>query len=69
MPLRALAYVLTVAVLVALVGVLGLLAGPLAAFCAAVVVALLLLEGWMEHGRATGRPRAWKSRATRRATP
>jgi hypothetical protein len=53
--LRALAYVLIVALLLALVGVVGLLAGPLAAFCAAVVVAALLLEGWMDYCRPTGR--------------
>jgi len=66
--LRALAYLLLVAVLLVLVGVVGVLAGPLAAFLAAVLVAVLLLEGWMDY-RPTGRPRASRPRATRRATP
>ena len=49
------AYLLTVVVLFALVGVVGLLAGPLAALCAAVVVGCLLLEGWVTYRPATGR--------------
>jgi len=54
MTLFALAYVLTVAVLLGLVGVVGLLAGPLAAFFVAVILALMLCDGSYQHRRATG---------------
>jgi hypothetical protein len=53
--LRALAYVLMVALLLALVGVVGLLAGPLWACLAAFVFVMLLVEGWMDYRRPTGR--------------
>jgi len=58
MTLRALAYVLTVAVLLAGVGVVGLLAGPLVAFVVAVVLALVLWGGWDDHLRATAHRKA-----------
>jgi len=51
----ALAYVLTVVVLFALVGVVGLLAGPLAALLAAIAVACFSLGSWLDYRPATGR--------------
>ena len=68
MMLRALAYVLTVVLLLAGVGVVGLLAGPLAAFLAAIAVACFSLRSWLDYRPATGRT-ASRSPARRRATP